>query len=158
MELRPQAGRSWQRCRKPARFRATYTRRHGVRQLLAYYDLQTGELRGRFEKQKRACDFLRLLKTIRRRYQGPVWLVLDNLSAHRTKEVFAWAKHNDVHFCFTPTNTSWLNRIECQFTGFKKAVLTHCDYGSFDELRKAAQRWLRWRNRRQTRRLNLKQH
>lgn len=158
IELRPQAGRSWQRHGEPARFRATYTRLFGVRYLLAYYDVGADQLHGRFEKRKRTCDFLRLLKSIRRRYRGALWLVLDNLSAHKSQQVRTWAKRNQIHFRFTPTNASWLNRIECQFTAMKKGALTHCDYNSFDQMRRALQRWLRWRNRRKAQLLKLKRH
>ena len=158
LELRPQAGRSWQRQKKPARFRATYTRPHGVRHLLSYYDVGKDELHGHFKPRKRSCDFLVFLKAIRRRYSGTIWIVLDNLSAHRTDEVMRWAGKNNARFRFTPTNASWLNRIECEFTSLKKATLTHCDYGSFGEMREAIQDWIYWRNQRKARLLKLKGH
>jgi transposase len=158
LELRPQAGRSWQRRGKPARLRATYTRPHGVRHLLSYYDVGQDQLHGHFKPRKRSRDFLVFLKALRRRYRGPIWIVLDNLSAHRTGEVFAWAKANGVRLQFTPTNASWLNRIECEFTSLKKAALTHCDYASFDPMRRSIQKWIAWRNRRKARQLKLKWH
>jgi len=158
LELRPHAGRSWQLRRHPQRFRATYTRRHGIRHLLAAYDVRTGEIWGHFKRRKRAREFLSFLKAMRRKYTGRLWVVLDNLSAHKTKDILGWAKQNNVHFQFTPTDASWLNRIECQFTHLKKNVLTHCDYDSFEEMRIAIQRYLRWHNRRKTRQLKWKRH
>lgn len=158
MELRPHAGRSWRVHGKPARQRATYTRRHGVRHLLAAYDVGTGRLWGHFRRRKRAVEFLTLIKAIRRQYTGRIWIVLDNLSAHKTPAIRKWARRNNVRFAFTPTDASWLNRIECQFTHLKKNVLTHCDYESFDDMRRAIHRYLRWHNRRQKRRLYLKRH
>jgi transposase len=146
LELRPCGGRSWQRKQRPARFRATYTRRHGVRHLLAAYDVSTGATWGHFRRRKRAMEFLTLLKSIRQRYCGRIWIVLDNLSVHKTQAIMTYARHHNIRFQFTPTNASWLNRIECQFTHLKKNVLTHCDYASFDEMRKAIHRYLRWRN------------
>lgn len=158
LELRPQAGRSWQRRRKPHRLRATYTRRHGVRHLMGAYDVRTGRLWGRVVRRKRACEFLTFLKAIRRRYRGRIWIVLDNLSAHKTVEIRRWARRNNVRFQFTPTDASWLNRIECQFTHLKKNVLTHCDYATFDLMRRAIQRYLRWHSASAARRLKLKRH
>lgn len=146
LELRPYGGRSWQRKQRPARFRATYTRRHGVRHLLAAYDVSTGAMWGHFRRRKRAMEFLTLLKSIRRRYSGRIWIVLDNQSAHKTQAIMTYARRHNIRFQLTPTNASWLNRIECQFTHLKKNVLTHCDYASFDEMRKAIHRYLRWRN------------
>lgn len=87
-----------------------------------------------------------------------IWIVLDNLSAHRTEEIMKWSKANDVRLQFTPTNASWLNRIECEFTSLKKATLTYVDYASFDEMREAIRDWIYWRNRRKARLLKLKGH
>lgn len=158
LELRPYGGRSWQQRQHPARFRATYTRPHGVRHLFAAYEVGKGEMWGRMRKRKRAKDFLSFLKEIRARYRGRIWLVLDNLSAHRTQEILAYARENDIRFQFTPTNASWLNRIECQFTHLKKNVLTHCDYSNFAEMGRAIHRYLRWSNRRTTQLLSVKRH
>jgi hypothetical protein len=35
----------------------------------------------------------------------------------------AWAKSHNVRFYLTPTNGSWLNRIESQFTALKGFAL-----------------------------------
>jgi len=146
IELRPYSGRSWQKRGHPKRFRATYTRSHGVRHVIALYDVGTGKLRGHFKKRKRGIEFLAFLKVIRRSYKGEIWIVLDNFSPHKTQKVQNWAKENGVHLQFLPTNASWLNRIECQFTHLKKNVLTHCDYENFREMQVAIQRYIRWRN------------
>ena len=156
LELRPTPGRSWQRRAHPERFRATYSRPHGVRHLLAALDVGTGKMWGHFRPRKRAREFLSFLKAIRRRYEGRIWIVLDNLSAHRTPEIRAWARRHNVRLQFLPTNASWLNRIECYFTHLKKYVLTHCDYETFEHMRRAIQRYLYWRNRRLTRQRFLK--
>jgi transposase len=158
MELRPHAGRSWQPRRHAHRQRATYTRKHGVRHLLAAYDVRTGRLWGHVRKRKRAREFLVFLKAIRRQYRGVIWIVMDNLSAHKTPDILRWARRNNVRFQFTPTDASWLNRIECQFTHLKKNVLSHCDYDSFDQMRTALHRYLHWHNRRKARQLKLKRH
>jgi hypothetical protein len=53
-----------------------------------------------------------------------------------------------VRLYFTPTNASWLNRIECQFTALKEFALANSDFRTHEALQEAIQRYLRWRNRR----------
>ncbi len=159
MELRPTGGRSWRRQGKPERFRATYTRPHGVRHYLAALDLKTNELWGQVRRRKRRREFLIFLKALRTRWpEGRLWLVLDNFSPHLGVEVRGWCRQNNVRLCFLPTDASWLNRIECQFTPLRKAVLTCCDYGSHTEQTRALHRWVRWRNRKKSIPLSQKGH
>lgn len=150
LELRPYAGASWRRKGNPVRFRAVYNRKHGVRQFIAAYDVASGEMFGHFRKRKRAAEFLMFLKSVRRRYHGTIWIVLDNLSVHKTRLILDYAKANNIRLQFLPTNASWLNRIECQFTHLKKNVLTHCDYNNFDDMKYAINKYLKWRNKQVT--------
>jgi len=53
--------------------------------------------------------------------------------------------HN-VKFYFTPTNASWLNRIECQFTALKKFALENSDFRTHPEQQEAIESYLAWRN------------
>ena len=130
------------------RHRATYSRKGGVRHFLAAYDLETGRLYGQFRKQKRWTEFLPFLKWLRRRYRKSetLHIVLDNYGPHLKAEVLAWAKTHDVKFYFTPTNASWLNRIECQFTALKKFALDNSDFRSHEEQQEAIESYLAWRN------------
>jgi len=57
-----------------------------------------------------------------------------------------WAKCRKVRFYFTPTNASWLNRIEAQFTALKKFALDNSDFGSHEEQQEAIESYLAWRN------------
>jgi transposase len=119
-----------------------------VRHLLAVYDVNRDHLTGQIRRRKRSREFLRFLKSIRRRYRGALWVILDNFSPHRKQEVLTWAKAHHMRLVFLPTNASWLNRIECQFTPLKKNVLTHCDDDSFQKIGRRTHRYLRWRNKR----------
>ena len=47
-------------------------------------------------------------------------IVLDNYKPHLKTEVLQWAAAHRVRFYFTPTNASWLSRIECQFTALRR--------------------------------------
>lgn len=59
-----------------------------------------------------------------------------------------WAWGHNVRFYLTPTNASWLNRIECQFTALKEFALANSDFRSHEALQEAIALYLRWRNRR----------
>lgn len=148
LEIRPQPGCSWGT--NPTRQRATYTRRHGVRHWLAFYDVHADKLWGYVRKRKRACDILGVLMLMRKRYptERRIHLILDNLSAHGTPEVRRWCRDNNIHLIWTPTNASWLNPIECQFTHVKEFVIRNSDYDDHDELSNALRRYAHYRNQR----------
>jgi transposase len=137
------------RGKKVQRHRATYRRRGGVRHLLAAYDLETGRLVGVFKARKRWQEFLSFLRWLRRRYPATqrLHVVLDNYGPHVKDEVRLWAVGHDVRLYFTPTNASWLNRIECEFTALKEFALNNSDFRSHEELQAAIELYLRWRNR-----------
>lgn len=150
LNLQPRPGRCFaKKGRKPVeRHRATYHRQGGVRHFLAAYDLETGRLFGQFTKQKTWVEFLAFLKWLRRRYRRDetLHIVLDNYGPHKKQEVLDWAKQHHVKFYFTPTNASWLNRIESQFTALKKFALENSDYRSHEEQQEAIVSYLEWRN------------
>jgi transposase len=130
------------------RLRATYKRKGGVRHFLAVYDFETNRLYGQFTRRKTWVEFLAFLKWVRRRYPRPqvLHIVLDNYGPHLKTEVRAWAATNNVRFYLTPTQASWLNRIECHFTALKKFALETSDYRSHAEQQEAIEDYLRWRN------------
>lgn len=131
------------------RLRATYNRRGGVRHFLAYYDLETDRLYGRFTRNKKAKDILSFLRWVRSRYprSQKLHMVMDNFSPHITDEILTWAKDHNVRFYLTPTNGSWLNRIESQFTALRKFALKNSDHRSHEEQQAAIESYLCWRNR-----------
>jgi len=131
------------------RLRATYNRTGGIRHFLAFYDLETDRIYGRFTEHKTAQDVLSFLRWVRSRY--PRWqklhIVIDNYGTHLTAAVLAWALGHNVRFYLTPTNGSWLNRIESQFTALKKFALKPSDFRSHEEQQAAIESYLTWRNR-----------
>jgi transposase len=132
------------------RLRATYNRKGGIRHFLAFYDLETDRLYGRFTEHKKEKDFLSFLRWVRSRYprSQKLHIVMDNYGSHITDAVLAWAKNNNIRVYLTPTNASWLNRIESQFTALKTFALQPSDYRSHEELQAAIESYLTWRNRR----------
>jgi len=131
------------------RLRATYHRFGGVRHFFAAYDVETDRLVGVFAKSKKRVEYLRFLKWLRRRYrrQEVLHIVVDNYTTHLRCDVLAWAKRHNVRFYFTPTNASWLNRIECELTSLKKFTLANSDYATHEEMQHAIELYLSWRNR-----------
>ncbi len=148
LEIRPYPGSCWAPVGKPQRWPATYTRRHGVRHLLAGYDLKTENLFGVIRKRKRSKEFLSFLKIIRRRYQKKrrLILIVDNFSTHRTEGNLAWCKDNGVWLIPTATNASWMNRIEAQFGAVRYFVLKNSYPEDHKDLETRIKEHLKWRN------------
>jgi len=149
MNLQPRPGVHLAAEGKPDRQRATYSRRHGVRHMFGLYDLERDTLTGQFTRSKNRVTFLAFLKWVRRRYRGGQMLhiVLDNAGYHKTAEVLHYAATHHMKLYFTPTNASWLNRIESHFTAMKKFVFDNTDYRTHEEQQAAVERYLTWRNR-----------
>ena len=56
-----------------------------------------------------------------------IHIILDNLSAHKTKKVAAFLEqHPSVRLHFTPTCSSWLNHVEKWFARIERDVRTLC--------------------------------
>lgn len=149
LNLQPRPGLCYACHGKVTRHRATYNRHLGVRHLLAYYDLKTDRLYGYLSRHKKTPDFLGFLKWVRSRYpRGQrLYIVLDNYGTHISNDVARWARRSNVRLYFTPTNASWLNRIECHFGPLKKFALNNSDHRNHEEQEAAIHSYLLWRNR-----------
>ena len=77
-------------------------------------------------------------------------IVCDNLSPHLSTKVDTrvggWAAANTVEIARTPTNSSWLNRIEAQFTALRYFALDGTDHASHKEQASMIRRYIIWRN------------
>ena len=77
-------------------------------------------------------------------------IVCDNFSPHLTtakdNRAGAWAAANNVEIAYTPTNSSWLNRIEAQFTALRYFALDGTDHASHKEQASMIRRYIIWRN------------
>ena len=147
LNLQPRPGRGWRPLGRPARLRATYTRPHGVRHMLASLDLATGKMHYRIRDRKRWREFLSFAKTLRARWPDErLYLILDNFSPHRRPEVRDWAAANNVELVFLPTYASWLNWIESEFAALRYFALSGTDHRSHLEQDAAIGDYIRWRN------------
>ncbi len=149
MELRPIAGVSWSPKGHPQRIRATYSRKEGTEQLLAFYDVHDDVLEGIVHKRKTCRDLLQAWTRLRTCFpkNNRIYLILDNLSSHRNKVLIQYATENKISLVPTPTYSSWLNAIEAHFTPLKKFCLSNSDDRSHSERRKRIYRYLSIRNR-----------
>lgn len=149
LNLQPRPGRGWFPATSPRRLRATYNRHGGVRQMFAALDLATGQMFYRFRDRKRWTEFLDFLRQLRKRFPtGKLYVICDNFSPHKKQQVTDWCADNDVELVFTPSNASWLNWIECEFTALRSFTLDSSDYPSHAAQEKAISSYVRWHNRR----------
>src|SRR5467141_34479 len=80
--------------------------RHGTLSLYAALDVKTGKVEGKTAKRHTSAEFLGFLNQLvkKARWAQQIHIVLDNLSAHKTKAVEEFLEQNPkVRFHFTPT-------------------------------------------------------
>jgi transposase len=148
IQLIPHQGSGWGQHKLPGRLRATYKRPHGVRYLFAAYDVHADRLHGRLREHKNAGEVLAFFRQIRMRYPSNlrIYLVMDNLSTHKTQAITEWAEEANVELVFTPTYASFLNRIECHFWAIGEFVVKNADYPNWETLATAMAEHIRYRN------------
>jgi transposase len=169
LNLQPHPGRQWapaavrtgDRAKDQAestrprrrRRRATYKRPHGVRHLMAGYDLSTDRLYGHVVPRKARTEFLAFVRYLRSLHPRKVRIaiVMDNFSPHLSTKtdsrVGDWAQANNVELAYVPFYGSWLNRIEAQFTALRYFALDGTDHPSHREQASMIRRYTAWRNR-----------
>lgn len=149
LECRPYHGKTWAARKKAPRLAATYRRTEGVRHLLAFYDVHADVLGGSVYERKRGEEFLDFLADLRKLYprQVKLYVVLDNFSPHKRKDVLRWAARHNMEFAFTATNASWMNRIECEFGPLRMFALEGTHPRKHEESIEQIERYLDWRRR-----------
>jgi transposase len=116
-------------------------KRHGTVSLLAGIDLITGKVHALVKDRHRSREFIEFLKLLDAAYPShtAIKLILDNHSAHISKETKAWLAEQPAgrfEFTFTPKHGSWLNLIEGFFSKLARSVLRHIRVASKQELKK----------------------
>jgi transposase len=146
--IRPTAGSCWATQGRPDRVAATYHRTHGVTYFHGCYSIGEDTLWGVNRRRKGAVNTLAALKTIRsaRPDGAPIYIILDNLSAHKGPKILRWARTNKVRLCFTPTNASWANPIEAHFGPLRQFTLANSQHPNHTVQTRALHRYLDWRN------------
>ena len=120
-----------------------------MRYFFGAYDVHGDALWMQQKARKRTDDVLAFLRDIRARYpkHKRIYLVMDNLSTHTGEAIRQWCRRHRVTRVFTATYASWMNRIECHFAAFKTFVISNSDHADHVQINKAAQDYLRWRNK-----------
>ena len=148
LTIRPHLGAGWARKGHPDRLPANYHKLHGVRQFHGCYSVGDDTLWGVVRRRKSAANTLAALKSIRaaRPDGAPIYIILDNLSAHRGDKIRSWARRSNVELCFTPTYASWANPIEAHFGPLRTFVVAGSNHPNHTVATRALHAHLRWRN------------
>ena len=77
-------------------------------------------------------------------------IICDNFSPHlstkKDSRVGDWAQASIVEIAYTPTNSSWLNRIGAQFTALRYFALNGAGPRTHKEQASMIRRYIIWRN------------
>lgn len=107
--LRPTAGTGWAPAGEPDRLPATYHRTHGMRYFHGCHSVGDDLLWGVNHRRKGIDHTWAALRSIRaaRPDDAPIYVILDNLAAHKNARILVWAKKNKVveSCCCSPRPT-----------------------------------------------------
>jgi transposase len=114
-------------------------KRMGTASILAGLDLEDGHIIARVERRHRSREFIGLLKDLDAHYpkEAVIRLILDNHSAHISKETRAYLATRPNRFCYvhTPVHGSWLNLVETLFGKMARTFLRGMRVASWEELK-----------------------
>ena len=122
----------------PSHLRDYEYERLGTVSLLAGLDLHSGRVIETISDTHNSADFIAFLNKLDGAYpeHQKIRLVLDNHSAHISKETRSYLETVPQRFVFvfTPTHGSWLNLIENQFSKMTRTMLRGIRVASKQEL------------------------
>lgn len=146
--IRPTAGAGWAPAGHPECHPPTYHRTHGVLYFHGCYSVGDDWLWGVKRRKKGAVNTLAALRSIRaaRPDGAPIYVILDNLSAHKGDNIRRWAMKNRVELCFTPTYASWVNPIEAHFGLLRQFTIANSNHRNHSVQTRALHAYRRWRN------------
>ena len=112
--------------------------RLGTVSLLAGLDLHTGRVTEVVRDTHKSSDFIAFLQQLHASYPAaiPIRLLLDNHSAHISRETQAYLQTvpERFRFVFTPTHGSWLNLVENLFSKMARSMLRGIRVSTKEEL------------------------
>ena len=120
--------------------------RHGTLSLYAALDTQTGEVHGRTAARHTSQEFVAFLTdlVVRQPEGHDIHIILDNLSAHKTKRVQNFLDaHPNVTLHFTPTYSSWLNQVELWFSKIERDLIYRGVFTSVKDLARRIMAYIR---------------
>ena len=121
-------------------------KRLGTVSILAGLDLHTGKVIAQVHDRHRSREFINFLKEIDQTYPQncSIRLILDNHSAHISKETMAYLKTVPNRFIYvhTPKHGSWLNLVESLFSKMARTFLKYIRVESKVELKERILKWV----------------
>ncbi len=121
-------------------------KRLGTVSILAGLDLHTGKVIAQVHDRHRSREFVEFLKEINNTYPKDccIRLILDNHSAHISKETMAYLKTVPNRFIYvhTPKHGSWLNLVESLFSKMARTFLKYIRVSSKKELKDRILKWV----------------
>lgn len=120
--------------------------RHGTLSLYAALNTTDGRVLGDTAPRHTSAEFVAFLEKVVASCppDQAIHIILDNLSAHKTKHVAAFlAAHPRVQFHFTPTYSSWLNQVELWFSKIERDVIARGVFTSVADLARKLKRYIR---------------
>lgn len=124
--------------------------RHGTLSLYAALNIQTGEVLGKTTARHTSTEFVDFLgQVVASQPSGrEIHVIADNLSAHKTKQVFSFLHaHPNVRIHYTPTYSSWLNQVEIWFSKIQRHVISRGIFTSVNDLARKLMRYIRHYNK-----------
>jgi len=119
--------------------------RHGTLSLYAALETATGRVHGKTATRHTSQDFVAFLEEVVARCPAnqQIHIILDNLSAHKTRLVDEFLQNNSrVHFHFTPTYSSWLNQVELWFGKIERDLIARGVFTSVNDLARKIRRYI----------------
>jgi transposase len=114
-------------------------KRLGTVSILAALDLHTGHVIAQVHDRHRSREFISLLQELDAYYHPEtiIRVILDNHSAHISKETMSFLKTKPNRFVYvhTPKHGSWLNLVETLFGKMARTFLRHIRVDSKSELK-----------------------
>ena len=120
--------------------------RHGTLSLYAALDIKTGKVLGKTAQRHTSEEFVDFLLQVVAQCspQQEIHIIVDNLSAHKTKKVAEFLDaHPEVKLHFTPTYSSWLNQVEIWFARIERDVIARGVFTSVKDLARKLMRYIR---------------
>src|SRR5271170_2298426 len=120
-------------------------RRHGTLSLYAALETSTGRVHGKTTARHTSQDFVAFLEEVVAQCPADrqIHIILDNLSAHKTKLVDEFLQNNSrVKFHFTPTYSSWLNQVELWFGKIERDLIARGVFTSVNDLARKIRRYI----------------
>ena len=124
--------------------------RRGTLSLYAALDTRSGRVLGKTVASHTSEEFVAFLGAVvaSRPANQEIHIILDNLSAHKTKRVGEFLSlHPNVRLHFTPTYSSWLNQVELWLSKIERDLIARGIFISTTDLSRKLLRYIRQHNK-----------